>query len=263
MRGFAFALIAAAAAAALHASTGDPASAAGKPPAPPAAVADWRADPVCRTVFHAVLEGLYEDGDQAAAVDAVVPRGPKAGADPLRQSFVTRCPLCHPVSEAFAAYQRRPAFGGAAAPAGCGPGLDAAVVTRLTADDKRKRLETLARLVERWVGRRLDGMRLTAAERADWADKLGERSRQGRATLLALSETDPDDQGWSVYCGLRGVQRVGGRRAARDGREVVGGAATGVAARLGRDAARGSLLPWATVTLQLVQRANVPRKVRA
>jgi hypothetical protein len=177
-----------------------PAATAGKPaPARPTA---WQGDPVCRMVFHAVLEGLYEDGVPNAVVDAVVPRQPKPGVDPVKRSFVAQCPLCHPVYEAFAAYQKRPAF--AADPAGrdtFGKGLDTAVVEALTADDPKTRLQALAPLVKRWVERRLTAMRLTAAEKVEWEAKLADRSREGKAFLAVLMKSDPSYKGWSWYWG--------------------------------------------------------------
>lgn len=172
------------------------------PPPPP-----WQDDPVCRMVFHAVLEGLYEDGVPDAVVDAVVPRDPKPGADLVKRSFVAQCPLCHPVYEAFAVYQKRPAFAGSTR-ATFGKGLTADEVKALTADDSRTRLQALAPLVQRWVGRRLEAMRLTAEEKADWTAKLKDRSGQGRAILSRVQVTDPAYKDWSLYWGCAACNGV-------------------------------------------------------
>src|SRR5262245_16971335 len=75
-----------------------------KPKARPAKVADWKADPACRLVFHAVLEGLYEDGVTDDVVNNIVPAD-KTGREKMRRSFVLGCPLCQPVFEAFCVYQ--------------------------------------------------------------------------------------------------------------------------------------------------------------
>src|SRR4051794_38029157 len=72
-----------------------------KPPA------DWKEDPVCKMVFFAVLEGLYEDGVANEAVDNIVGKT-KDGKTEIRHTFVFQCPLCHPVYEAFRLYQHRP-----------------------------------------------------------------------------------------------------------------------------------------------------------
>ena len=81
-----------------------------KVPAKP--VTDWKADPVCQMVFFAVLEGLYTDGVPDDVIEAVVSPPEKPGAAPLARNFVPQCPLCHPVYEAFALYQKRPTFAG-------------------------------------------------------------------------------------------------------------------------------------------------------
>jgi hypothetical protein len=133
-------------------------------------------------------------------VDAIVPREPKVGADPVKRSFVAQCPLCLPVYEAFAAYQKRPAFAGAKRNT-FGKGLDPVAAKELMADDPKVRLKALAPLVKRWVERRLTSMRLTEAEKADWTAKLGERSQQGKSLLTALIKSDPDYKGWSWYTG--------------------------------------------------------------
>jgi len=167
------------------------------PTAAPADPADWQSDPVCRMVFHAVLEGLYEDGIPDSVVDSIVP---KAGTDPVKRSFVVQCPLCHPVYEAFAAYQKRPTFAGDKRNT-FGKGLDAETVKALTSDIPRTRLLALKPLVRTWVERRLTAMRLTAEEKKDWTTKLGERSAQGKAELARLIASDPNYKGWSGYWG--------------------------------------------------------------
>src|SRR5260221_7841590 len=72
-------------------------------------VKDWKADPACRLVFFAVLQGLYEDGVSDEVVNSIVPAD-KKGREKMRHSFVLDCPLCQPAYEAFCAYQSRPRF---------------------------------------------------------------------------------------------------------------------------------------------------------
>src|SRR3954465_7841787 len=79
-----------------------------KPPATPV-VKDWKADPACRLVFFAVLQGLYEDGVSDEVVNSIVPAD-KKGREKMRHSFVLDCPLCQPTYEAFCVYQSRPRF---------------------------------------------------------------------------------------------------------------------------------------------------------
>jgi hypothetical protein len=180
--------------------------AAGEPPTPtpkPAEKpADWQADPVCHMVFFAVLEGLYRDGVPDEVVDSIVPRHPKEGQNPVKTSFVFQCPLCHPVYEAFALYQRRPAFSGEDKKRDTfGKGIDPELVTALKSENAKTRLGALATLVHRWVEHRLTMMRLTDAEKQEWVKKLGERSNQGQKHLSDLLGTDPAYKGWSTYWG--------------------------------------------------------------
>lgn len=162
---------------------------------------DWHADPVCQAVFFAVLEGLYADGVPDAVVDAIVPRSPKAGQNPVKTSFVVQCPLCQPVYEAFALYQKRPAFAGDGKRNTFGKGVEPDLEKQLVSPDPRTRLSALKILVQRWVGRRLTAMRLTEAEKAEWTVKLNERSGQGRGLLSVLLRADPAYKGWSLYWG--------------------------------------------------------------
>lgn len=188
-------------------------------PSPKATPSDWRDDPVCQTVFFAVLEGLYADGVSDSVVDAIVPRNPKEGANPVKTSFVVQCPLCQPVYEAFALYQKRPAFAGSAQRSTFGKGIDPDLEKQLASTDPKTRLSALKVLVQRWVGRRLSLTKLTDAEKAEWAAKLNARSGEGRGLLSKLLRTDPAYQGWSIYWGCaacngttaasRGVQGAG------------------------------------------------------
>lgn len=184
----------------LQPSPGEPLRATDKSPAQP--VKDWQEDPVCRMVFFAVLEGLYEDGVPDDVVDSVVPRQPKDGDNPVKTSFVFQCPLCHPVYEAFTLYQKRPPFsGGGARRDTFGKGIESDLRTALLSRVARTRLGALKVLVQRWVERRLTAMRLSEAEKQEWAKNLAARSGQGKGELSKLITTDPNYRGWSIYWG--------------------------------------------------------------
>src|SRR5262249_38066228 len=88
----------------------------------PAVVKNWKADPACRLVFFAVLQGLYEDGVSDEVVNSIVPPD-KKGREKMRHSFVLQCPLCQPAYEAFCVYQSRPRFLDEDKPAALGKGL--------------------------------------------------------------------------------------------------------------------------------------------
>jgi hypothetical protein len=178
-----------------------------KAPAAPTKADDWKADPVCRMVFFAVLEGLYADGVSTEAVDAVVGRKAKGGAPEIKATFVIECPLCHPVYEAFRAYQQRPAFAGGNRDS-FGKGLDANLERGLRSKGLLARQGALRQVVRQWVGRRLELMRLSPAEKAEWARRLNERSNQGRTHLDKLRISDPWYKGWSGYAGCAACDGV-------------------------------------------------------
>jgi hypothetical protein len=163
---------------------------------------DWQADPVCQMVFFAVVEGLYRDGVPQEVVDKIVPPHPKEGQNPVKTSFVFQCPLCHPVYEAFALYQRRSAFSGDDKKRDTfSKGIEPELITALKSEDPRTRLGALVQLVHRWVEQRLTMMRLTDTEKQEWTKRLGERSNQGRLQLSDLLSKDPAYKGWSTYWG--------------------------------------------------------------
>jgi hypothetical protein len=148
---------------------------------------DWKEDPVCKMVFFAVLEGLYEDGVSSEAVDSVVGKT-KDGKAEIKQTFVFECPLCHPVFEAFRLYQQRPQFRDKGS--SFGKGIDATLETGLRDKDRLTRQRALQTLVHRWVERRLNGMGLSEEQKKDWARRLEERSNQGAGLLAALKKSD-------------------------------------------------------------------------
>jgi hypothetical protein len=159
---------------------------------------DWKEDRVCRMVFFAVLEGLYEDGVSSEAADNVVGKTKDAPAQ-IKHTFVFQCPLCHPVYEAFRLYQQRPRFRDKGNT--FGKGLDPKLERDLRSERLRTRQTALQAVVHRWVERRLAGMRLSAKEKNDWARRLEERSQQGNALLSGLKTTDPWYRGWGYgFC---------------------------------------------------------------
>jgi hypothetical protein len=164
---------------------------------------NWKEDPVCKMVFFAVLEGLYEDGVSNEAADNIVGKT-KDGKAEIRHTFVFECPLCHPVYEAFRLYQQRPQFrdkGDA-----FGKGIDEKIETNLRSTVLRTRQGALQTLVHRWVERRLNQMGLTAEQKQDWARRLEERSRQGNELLSKLRGDGP----LVSAVGLRVLRRVPG-----------------------------------------------------
>jgi len=175
----------------LVAVTLSPAADPPKPAVPkqaaPRPTVDWKEDSVCKMVFFAVLEGLYEDGVSTEAAASVVGRA-KDGKAEIRRTFVFQCPLCHPVYEAFRAYQQRPAFRDKGDT--FGKGIDAKSEAGLRSEYLLTRQRALQELVQRWVERRLNGMGLSPEQKSNWARRLKERSGEGNARLDQLKGTD-------------------------------------------------------------------------
>src|SRR5262245_66503155 len=64
-------------------------------------------DPVHRTIFYAVLEGLYEDGVSNGLVKLMLEKDPKTGNF---LHLVYSCPICDPVLDALHVYESRANF---------------------------------------------------------------------------------------------------------------------------------------------------------
>ena len=173
-----------------------------KPPA--AKTVDWKDDPVCQMVFFAVLEGLYRDGVSDEVVECIVPKTPNLEQDPFRKNFVPECPICHPVYEAFALYQKRPnfkddnkrnAFGKAE--------LSPEIVKAFQSKDLQTRVKQGVRpLVGKYVAAHLNKMNLSAEEKQEWSKKLLERVEQGTSLYTKFRATEEGKLlGWSFYGG--------------------------------------------------------------
>jgi hypothetical protein len=142
------------------------------------------ADRTHRLVFFAVLEGLYEDGVANADVDRILREDPATGH---AMHFVYGCPLCTPALDAFRVYRVRPKLSGKEETDTFGAGLAPELSKRLAGEEMKERLDAVHTLIARWVERRLDGMRLTDAERAEIRSRMAEGRKRG---MSKLQETD-------------------------------------------------------------------------
>jgi len=135
-----------------------------------------------RFIFHAVLEGLYEDGVSNAVVDVIAATDPKNGW-PLH--FVYACPICTPAFDAMRVYRARVPFHGRKdGPVDTfGKGLGEELTKRIVGDDLDQRLKAIEELVQRWISNRMHVMRFTAEERATWSQMFAEGRKKGMATL--------------------------------------------------------------------------------
>jgi hypothetical protein len=141
-------------------------------------------------VFFSVLEGLYADGVSNEDVDAILAIDAKTKEPRFEEHFVAQCPLCHPAFDAFVLYRSRQDFSQQWKDGhwrnSFGKGLDAKLSKKLQSDNKAERLETIQKLVDSWVRRRLDCMRLTPEEQVAWAKALEDGREQGMNRLKQL-----------------------------------------------------------------------------
>jgi hypothetical protein len=137
-------------------------------------------------LFFAVLEGLYVDGVSNEAVDAILAEDPVSGRP---ANFVWACPICMPAYEALRVYRARPAFVTKKLVVDTfGPGIDPAVLARLTRGDLASRQSAIMELVQSWTARRLDSMRLTDAERDGWRLEMEMRRKKGMEMLYSYRD---------------------------------------------------------------------------
>ncbi len=137
--------------------------------------------PFHKTVFFAVLEGLYEDGVATEDVEAIlrIDAGTKRLAN-----FVPGCPICNPARDAFEVYRARPKWRGYKGLVDTlGRGLDKATRAAIRSEDPATQFPAIEGLVREWVGRRLATFRLTEAEREGYAQAFEEMRKQGMSAI--------------------------------------------------------------------------------
>jgi hypothetical protein len=141
-------------------------------------------DPVHRTIFHAVLEGLYEDGVPTGLVKVMLETDPKTSM-PLH--LVYSCPICDPVLDALRVYEHRTSFHYKGRRGDTfGTGLPTDLAADFRSGDRKRQSGAMQRTIDRWISARLDLMRLTDPERAAWREALAERRKQGMANMKKL-----------------------------------------------------------------------------
>ena len=154
----------------------------------PSSRGDWPHSRASQIVFFGVLEGLYRDGVSNADVDLIIPPGNYGPRFDL-EHFVYACPLCHPAFEAFRLYRQRQAIYGLKAPVDTfGPGLEKSTSERLHSSNPNLRRQAIEGLINRWVGQRLEMMRLTPSERAAITSEMEQGRKQGMGGLKTASQ---------------------------------------------------------------------------
>jgi hypothetical protein len=136
-------------------------------------------DDAYQLVFFAVLEGLYRDGVSSEVVAALTAAPPEGG---YPAHFVWQCPLCMPALNAFNVYAARPPFCGIKGRLDTfGAGLAPELAERCLGPD-------LNELVQRWIGERLDALRLTEEERDLWHERFEHLRKQGMESLWGMQQ---------------------------------------------------------------------------
>ena len=148
-------------------------------------------------IFHAVLEGLYDDGVSNKTMDLILQKD----AGGAFRHFVRGCPTCTYVLEAMRHYRARPDFVSFKAGGNTwGPGLPEKERARFASSEMKVRLDALHTLVERWMDKRMDRLRLNKRERAAWAVEMQKRAKEGMKMLSVEREAGQAEQWRDFDC---------------------------------------------------------------
>lgn len=148
-----------------------------------------------RLVYFAVLEGLYSDGVPDEVVEGLMIE--EQGTPAL---FVYDCPICNPALDAFTTYRERPIWKHYKdRPDTFGRDYPAESRARALAEEKSVRLELLNGMIQGWIARRLESMRLTPDELARWKEGFEIRRKRGMESLARYQ-----GEGQGRYAGMKG-----------------------------------------------------------
>tara|TARA_R110002072_G_scaffold302990_1_gene490806 strand:+ start:34605 stop:35207 length:603 start_codon:yes stop_codon:yes gene_type:complete len=162
-------------------------------------------------IFHAVLEGLYDDGVDNETLDLILMKDEVGDF----RHFVRGCPICTYVLEAMRHYRARPEFvsfktGGNT----WGPGLTKQDRERFASPQMKVRLDGIQILVQRWLDKRMDRLRLNKRERAAWALEMKKRAKKGMEMLAVLRQAGASEQWQDFDCPscVGAIDGAGGNR---------------------------------------------------
>jgi hypothetical protein len=139
-------------------------------------------------LFHAMLEGLYDDGVANDVVDALLVTGDEVG---YPRNFVYACPVCMPCIDAFRTYRARPTFLGSKTQRNTfGSGLSDRLRKLALSKDPADPLLALDELTDRWIARRFESLRLTGKQRANLTRDIVAYKEKGLAMLEQYRESE-------------------------------------------------------------------------
>lgn len=150
-----------------------------------------------RFIFYSILEGLYEDGVSTEDVNQILMR--RKGEHHFH--FIYACPVCTAAVWAFEAYSLRPEklHCVKAGDSTFGWGLTKKIRDDLHSDDVKKRLSAINTLIDRWIERRIDVLRLTEKERMDLLEDLKDKRELGRARLNQFRRQNSEGANVTFY----------------------------------------------------------------
>jgi uncharacterized C2H2 Zn-finger protein len=134
-----------------------------------------------RFLFHAIYEGLIEDGAQLASVKAIL--------DKRNEWFIARCPVCDSVFAAFQAYFMYSENHGwktdraDGLPDWFGRGWSKETVADLKHPEVKRRHAALKGIVEKYVARRFETVKMTDARRDRMQESLKIGMKEGLGFL--------------------------------------------------------------------------------
>lgn len=160
----------------------DPKSAVETPKPQLVETADWHLDEECRMVFFTVLEGLYRDGVPSEVLNLVIGRVER---NSVKKRFVFRCKLCHASYEAFALYQRRPAFTGTNGLNTIGARTIPEEVMNALRDEAGDREfgAAFSTVIQPWIKQKLLSMGLSNHEMVAKMEKFAKLAQEGNALI--------------------------------------------------------------------------------
>jgi hypothetical protein len=116
---------------------------------------------------RAVVEGLKEDGADRAFVKECIAE--------KRDLFVLKCPVCEPVRRGFIEHARP----GQNPVAAAGKGIPKDIVDDFKNPDRLVQLKAVERLVERYVARHYERLKMSADDRKKMQAEMEARKKEG------------------------------------------------------------------------------------
>lgn len=157
-------------------------------------------DETHRFIFYAVLEGCYEDGLSTEDVAQILL---KENRDSYIH-FIYACPICTPTIHALEAYHSRPKQFYAMKKQGStfGPGLGPEIRKQLYSTKPEDRLAAINKLMQGWISRRVELLRLSKEERVELQKKLEEMRNKGMDRLKNMEQNKLERYSMSAFANV-------------------------------------------------------------